>query len=267
MFKTKWTDELLQLEANKHETRQSFRKANSSAYIIARKRGKEFCDNLFAHMLPSTSEKRWTVNTIKEKALEYTNRRDFRRDFRGAVAAAQRLGILDEVYEHMEVLPNQVHKTNKKWVKDARVVHGNKYNYELVEYKGAKESITIVCPIHGKFEQEASSHLAGRGCRECRHNLGGFHPTKPAILYYLKINNGEAYKIGITNNTVDIRFRHTDLQKIEVLKVWEFKSGYEAKYRESQILRDFKASKWVGRSLLTSGNTELFSSDVLQLDF
>ncbi len=267
MFKTKWTNELLQIEADKYDTRQAFRKANSSAYVVARKKGKEFCDELFSHMLPSTSEKKWTFETIKEKALLYNNRRDFRKDYRGANAAAQRLGILDDVYAHMDILPNQtITKTTTQWIKEARAIHGDKYNYELSDYRGAKERLIIICPTHGEFTQEASAHISGRGCRECFHNRGGLHHTKPAIMYYLKINNGEAYKIGITNNTVEVRFRAEDLKKIEVLKTWKFDTGREAMDRETQIKRDFKESQWNGKSLLTSGNTELFSKDILMLD-
>lgn len=50
-------------------------------------------------------------------------------------------------------------------------VHGNKYDYSLVDYKNCKEKIKIICPIHGIFEQTPDNHLSGRGCQKCSKNL------------------------------------------------------------------------------------------------
>lgn len=49
----------------------------------------------------------------------------------------------------------------------AIAVHGNKYDYSQSVYSGMHKKLTIVCPIHGKFEQEAHSHLKGQGCPKC----------------------------------------------------------------------------------------------------
>ena len=48
-----------------------------------------------------------------------------------------------------------------------RNVYGDKYDYSLVEYKGCKEKVSIICPIHGIFEQNPVTHLLGRGCPIC----------------------------------------------------------------------------------------------------
>jgi len=54
-----------------------------------------------------------------------------------------------------------------EFIAQARKVHGNKYNYESATYRGAKRKLSIVCPKHGVFEQEAWSHLSGKGCSLC----------------------------------------------------------------------------------------------------
>lgn len=46
-------------------------------------------------------------------------------------------------------------------------VHGDKYSYDIVDYKTSHEKIKIVCHIHGIFEQVAGSHLGGAGCSKC----------------------------------------------------------------------------------------------------
>lgn len=58
-------------------------------------------------------------------------------------------------------------KTTEEYVNQAKLIHGDKYDYSLVNYKGALKKIKINCKLHGFFDQEASSHLAGTGCKQC----------------------------------------------------------------------------------------------------
>lgn len=46
-------------------------------------------------------------------------------------------------------------------------IHGNTYNYDLVDFSSSKESIDIICKIHGTFQQKPCDHLSGRGCQIC----------------------------------------------------------------------------------------------------
>ncbi|HRV32232.1 MAG TPA: hypothetical protein P5241_01505 [Candidatus Paceibacterota bacterium] len=54
-----------------------------------------------------------------------------------------------------------------EFIKRANEKHNNKYDYSLVEYKTYNDNVTIICPIHGKFEQSPAHHLNGIGCLEC----------------------------------------------------------------------------------------------------
>jgi DNA-directed RNA polymerase subunit RPC12/RpoP len=49
-------------------------------------------------------------------------------------------------------------------------VHGEKYDYSKINYISAHDKIIIICLEHDEFEQEASSHLNGYGCRKCNNN-------------------------------------------------------------------------------------------------
>jgi len=53
------------------------------------------------------------------------------------------------------------------YIKKALAVHGDKYNYSKVEYKGNSEKVCIICSEHGEFWQNAGSHLKGVGCPKC----------------------------------------------------------------------------------------------------
>ena len=59
-------------------------------------------------------------------------------------------------------------KTNEDFISDAKKVHGDKYDYSKVSYKGSFEKVCIICPEHGEFWQSPHSHLIGRGCPKCR---------------------------------------------------------------------------------------------------
>lgn len=53
------------------------------------------------------------------------------------------------------------------FINRSKKIHKSKYNYSLVEYKGAFSYVKIICEIHGEFEQMPSHHLQGRGCKRC----------------------------------------------------------------------------------------------------
>jgi predicted nucleic-acid-binding Zn-ribbon protein len=59
--------------------------------------------------------------------------------------------------------------TNNVFINKAMKIHNNKYDYSLIDYKGAEKNIKIICHIHGEFQQRAAHHLAGHGCPKCRN--------------------------------------------------------------------------------------------------
>ena len=59
------------------------------------------------------------------------------------------------------------------FIKKARDIHGDKYDYSKVVYVNSHTPVTIVCPEHGEFEQMPYSHLNGRGCYKCGRVTSG----------------------------------------------------------------------------------------------
>ena len=61
----------------------------------------------------------------------------------------------------------------KKWgidefIEKAKFIHGDKYDYSKVEYKGIEDKVCIICPEHGEFYQTPSAHvLLKQGCPKC----------------------------------------------------------------------------------------------------
>lgn len=58
-------------------------------------------------------------------------------------------------------------KSLVEFIKDAIVIHNNKYDYSRVDYKNNHIKIEIFCPQHGSFYQAPYSHLSGAGCWKC----------------------------------------------------------------------------------------------------
>lgn len=108
----------------------------------------------------------------------------------------------------------------------------------------------------GVTEDEVRLRLAG--CPDCTGT--GFSLDQPAILYYLKISQPDKdplYKIGITNKTVEYRFRSKrDLEKITTLKTWYYSRGEIARGMEQSVLTDFSKDRYQGVRVLETGNTE-----------
>ena len=57
--------------------------------------------------------------------------------------------------------------STEEFIKRAREVHGDKYDYSKVEYVNSRTKICIICPKHGEFWQLPTGHLDGYGCPFC----------------------------------------------------------------------------------------------------
>lgn len=49
-------------------------------------------------------------------------------------------------------------------------VHNQKYDYTKFNYENIKIASTIICFIHGEFEQSFQVHIKGHGCPSCSNN-------------------------------------------------------------------------------------------------
>jgi len=62
-------------------------------------------------------------------------------------------------------------KNTEDFIKNAKIVHEDKYNYSKVEYKNNETKVCIICPEHGEFQQTPYVHLYGCGCPKCAGNI------------------------------------------------------------------------------------------------
>ena len=58
-------------------------------------------------------------------------------------------------------------KTNEQFIEEAKLIHGDYYDYSKTKYINYTSPIDIICPVHGLFSQAPREHLQGCGCSKC----------------------------------------------------------------------------------------------------
>lgn len=84
---------------------------------------------------------------------------------RGKSVAPSTLSMTDTT-KTTDNMPRRL--TKEEFVAKAIAVHGDKYSYENVEYKGTDIPVSITCKKHGPFLQTPNTHLHGCGCKHCK---------------------------------------------------------------------------------------------------
>ena len=85
--------------------------------------------------------------------------------------------------------------TTDSFIKKAIKKHGDKYDYSKVEYIKSTDKVIIICPEHGEFEQQAVSHLRGKGCNKCgiENNRKNLIKTKEQFIIDAQLYHNNKY--------------------------------------------------------------------------
>ena len=62
--------------------------------------------------------------------------------------------------------------TTAEFISKAKQIHGDRYDYSLVNYINYKTPVKIICKKHGEFLQIPNKHIAGHNCPHCRESYG-----------------------------------------------------------------------------------------------
>lgn len=95
-----------------------------------------------------------------------------------------------------------IKKTTEQFIKEARQIHGDKYDYSQTDYEGNHEFVKIGCPIHGYFLQRPIDHLRGHGCTDCAKELKSKKQRK-AIVKFVEDSrrvHGDKYDYSLVKN-------------------------------------------------------------------
>lgn len=90
--------------------------------------------------------------------------------------------------------------SQEDFIARCHVVHNHQYDYSKTSYVNFTSKITIICPLHGEFIQEAESHLTGCGCPKCarQNQIGQQLLSQDEFIDRLKDNFGDDYDYSVT---------------------------------------------------------------------
>jgi len=82
--------------------------------------------------------------------------------------------------------------STNEFIKRSNLIHNNKYDYSLINYKNSTTKVEIICTVkdHGIFKQFPQHHYKGIGCPKCskKHNF-----STNEIIKEFKIIHGNKY--------------------------------------------------------------------------
>ena len=90
--------------------------------------------------------------------------------------------------------------TTESFIKEAKQIHGDKYDYSKVNYINSKTKVCIICPIHGEFWQIPSAHTSGQGCPKCKkYKIGKNKYNTDIFIKKAKEVHGDKYDYSKVN--------------------------------------------------------------------
>ena len=127
--------------------------------------------------------------------------------------------------------------TLKEFIRKARLIHDDKYDYSKVIYVNKRTKIIIVCPTHGEFLQTPEGHLNSRGCYRCSESHGEKHIS--TILNKYNIRYIREYKIPEYRYKYDFYLPDYDIY---------IEYHGEQHYKENKFFGGKKALKYIQRN-------------------
>ncbi len=167
--------------------------------------------------------------------------------------------------------------SKENFIKKAIMANGDRYDYSLVEYKNARELVTVICNVHGEFKTFPDAHIRRNvGCPNCGREVVTIGKTlkeyresgvkQTAYVYLIQCSDDiEAFiKIGITTKTISIRFSGKMLPyEYKVLYSLKMDLG-DAYELEQMIIENFKEKFHYYPQKDFGGRTECFRTKSLK---
>ena len=77
-----------------------------------------------------------------------------------------------------------------EFIRRANLIHNNQYNYDKVNYVNAHTKVTIICPIHGEWNQKPIGHINdSNGCPVCGNLRKGIKKKENSYQKFLVFAN------------------------------------------------------------------------------
>ena len=236
-----------------------------------------------------SGKKQLTTNEFKEKARQIHGDK-YNYDYVDYKRNKLKVRIICPIHGEFEQKPNNhlngsgcpycashkggVAKTTKSFTEEAIEIHGEKYNYDCVDYKNNKTKVEIICPEHGSFWQTPTRHLSGDGCPNCKgfwspNYIKKYHYDKvndDCVFYIIKMYNQKEQfiKVGITRKSIKERYdRKINLADYQYEILYEYHNTLlECSKIEENLLHEFKTYRYEPYCWF-SGSKECLTIEVL----
>lgn len=124
------------------------------------------------------------------------------------------------------IISEKITDNKDVFVQKAKLKHGDKYDYSLVNYKKSRLKVKIKCNDHGVFEQRPNDHLQGKGCMKCRIENSSIQQGKSPSGW------------NVTNWCKSAeRSKYFDSFKVYIIRCWNENEEF---YKVGRTFRDVK---------------------------
>lgn len=146
-------------------------------------------------------------------------------------------------------------RTSSQFIESSKLVHGDKWGYDHVDYTGYRDPVEITCPSHGLFFQKPEYHLRGSGCPTC------FYGSPVTVVYIIKMAllGEEFLKVGVTSRAINKRFCNEIRMgaSVKVIETATYSNPATARLIERDVHKTF--AKWQYSPIVDfPGKTECF---------
>ncbi len=99
--------------------------------------------------------------------------------------------------------------TKTRFIKEAKTIHKNKYDYSKVDFIDSTKKVIIICKEHGEFLQTPQKHINGHKCNKCSIEIvsNKNRLTKKEFIEKAIIIHGNKFKyskVKYINNHTDV---------------------------------------------------------------
>lgn len=91
-------------------------------------------------------------------------------------------------------------KTTESFIENAKLIHGDRYDYNNVKYSGSKNNVEIICSKHGIFLQTPNNHLRSGGCNKCGYDVSSDKTRSTISEFINKVTRMHGDKYDYTNS-------------------------------------------------------------------
>lgn len=156
-----------------------------------------------------------------------------------------------------------------EFIEKAKQVHGERYDYSLVDYVNNHTVVQLICDVHGVFNINPQDHLDGSGCQTCSKRKFSFRKEKwielagdrLGVFYIIRCYNETEsfYKYGISSR-FDKRFNKGRLPyDFEIVRM-VMSSDKDYIWELERRFGDFKVKDNYVPLIKMDGTTECFKT-------